>query len=175
MRLRQRRGAAPVGQSTRGQGLPPLVCAFGYFHSNRHRIMVSRRNLRLRRVHGDGPFVSVPVFLVPTVEKTGGQTQKDRPLVYTTVEKTGGQTQKDRPLVYKQISNSLSTSNGGVSGGREEGYTLVVTNNAGYELPSTGGPGTRLFTIFGGTLILGAGVLLWRRRMHWHNALTQCG
>ena len=119
--------------------------------------MVSRRNLRLRRVHGDGPFVSVPVFLVPTVEKTGGQTQKDR------------------PLVYKQISNSLSTSNGGVSGGREEGYTLVVTNNAGYELPSTGGPGTRLFTIFGGTLILGAGVLLWRRRMHWHNALTQCG
>ena len=33
------------------------------------------------RVHGDGPFVSVPVFLVPTVEKTGGQTQKDRPLV----------------------------------------------------------------------------------------------
>ena len=47
--------------------------------------MVSRRNLRLRiynvRVHGDGPFVSVPVFLVPTVEKTGGQTQKDRPLV----------------------------------------------------------------------------------------------
>ena len=92
-----------------------------------------------------------------------------------TVEKTGGQTQKDRPLVYKQISNSLSTSNGGVSGGREEGYTLVVTNNAGYELPSTGGPGTRLFTIFGGTLILGAGVLLWRRRMRWHNALTQCG
>ncbi len=85
--------------------------------------MVSRRNLRLRRVHGDGPFVSVPVFLVPTVEKTGGQTQKDR------------------PLVYKQISNSLSTSNGGVSGG----------------------------------LILGAGVLLWRRRMRWHNALTQCG
>ena len=76
---------------------------------------------------------------------------------------------------YKQISNSLSTSNGGVSGGREEGYTLVVTNNAGYELPSTGGPGTRLFTIFGSTLILGAGVLLWRRRMHWHNALTQCG
>ena len=65
---------------------------------------------------------------------------------------------------YKQISNSLSTSNGGVSGGREEGYTLVVTNNAGYELPSTGGPGTRLFTIFGSILILGAGVLLWRKR-----------
>ena len=31
-------------------------------------------------------------------------------------------------------------------------------------LPSTGGPGTRLFTILGSILILGAGVLLWRRR-----------
>ena len=33
-----------------------------------------------------------------------------------------------------------------------------------YELPSTGGPGTRLFTILGSILILGAGVLMWRRR-----------
>ena len=28
----------------------------------------------------------------------------------------------------------------------------------------TGGPGTRLFTILGSVLILGAGALLWRRR-----------
>ena len=42
------------------------------------------------RVHGDGPFVSVPVFLVPTVEKTGGQTRKDRPFVSP---------RKDRPFV----------------------------------------------------------------------------
>ena len=33
-----------------------------------------------------------------------------------------------------------------------------------YELPSQGGPGTRLFTILGSILILGAGVLMWRRR-----------
>ena len=39
-----------------------------------------------------------------------------------------------------------------------------ITNNPGAKLPSTGGPGTRFFTISGSILILGAGVLLWRRR-----------
>ena len=39
-----------------------------------------------------------------------------------------------------------------------------IMNNPGYELPATGGPGTRLFTILGSILILGSGALLWRRR-----------
>ena len=43
-------------------------------------------------------------------------------------------------------------------------YTITVKNNAGAELPKAGGPGTRLFTILGSILILGAGALLWRRR-----------
>ena len=42
--------------------------------------------------------------------------------------------------------------------------TVTVGNTPGAALPSTGGPGTRLFTILGSILILGAGVLLWRRR-----------
>ena len=42
--------------------------------------------------------------------------------------------------------------------------TATVENEPGAALPSTGGPGTRLFTILGSILILGAGVLLWRRR-----------
>ena len=42
--------------------------------------------------------------------------------------------------------------------------TAVVDNVPGAALPNTGGPGTRLFTILGSILILGAGVLLWRRR-----------
>ena len=42
--------------------------------------------------------------------------------------------------------------------------TFTVGNTPGVALPSTGGPGTRLFTILGSSLILGAGVLLWRRR-----------
>jgi LPXTG-motif cell wall-anchored protein len=73
-------------------------------------------------------------------------------------------TVKDTGVLYEQITNSLSSSNAGVSGDNVQGYTLVVTNNAGYELPSTGGPGTRLYTILGSILIFGAGVLLWRRR-----------
>ena len=39
-----------------------------------------------------------------------------------------------------------------------------IGNTPGAALPNTGGPGTRLFTILGSILILGAGVLLWRRR-----------
>ena len=42
--------------------------------------------------------------------------------------------------------------------------TAVVDNVPGAALPNTGGPGTRLFTILGSILVLGAGVLLWRRR-----------
>jgi len=39
----------------------------------------------------------------------------------------------------------------------------ISNDQAGYELPSTGGSGTKIFTILGSILILGAGVLLWRR------------
>ena len=41
---------------------------------------------------------------------------------------------------------------------------ITVTNQKGVALPNAGGPGTRLFTILGAVLILGAGVLLCRRR-----------
>ena len=43
-------------------------------------------------------------------------------------------------------------------------YVVTVRNITGVALPSTGGPGTRLFTIFGSILAICAGVLLWRRR-----------
>ena len=42
--------------------------------------------------------------------------------------------------------------------------TATVENEPGVALPSTGGPGTRLFTILGSILILLSGTLLWRRR-----------
>ena len=45
-----------------------------------------------------------------------------------------------------------------------DGKAIINTLEGGYELPSTGGPGTRIFTILGSVLILGAGVLLWGRR-----------
>lgn len=48
--------------------------------------------------------------------------------------------------------------------GAGNGEVIINQETGGYELPSTGGPGTRLFTLLGSVLILGAGVLLWRRR-----------
>ena len=48
------------------------------------------------------------------------------------------------------------------SGGRT--IEITVRNEPGAELPYTGGPGTRLYTILGSILIAGAGMLLWRRR-----------
>ena len=68
-------------------------------------------------------------------------------------------------VTYKQSGNSQSASSNGVAfDDKTKVYTLTVTNNAGVVLPNTGGPGTRLFTILGSILILGAGALLWRRR-----------
>ena len=49
-------------------------------------------------------------------------------------------------------------------------WKMTLQNSAGYALPSTGGPGTRIFTILGSLLVLGAGLLLWgRRRTIYHN------
>lgn len=41
---------------------------------------------------------------------------------------------------------------------------IRIGNEPGAALPNTGGPGTRIFTILGVILILGAEVLLWRIR-----------
>ncbi|MBE6009164.1 MAG: LPXTG cell wall anchor domain-containing protein [Lachnospiraceae bacterium] len=46
---------------------------------------------------------------------------------------------------------------------KDDNTTIVVKNVPGAALPNTGGHGTRLFTILGSMMILGAGVLLWRR------------
>ena len=43
-------------------------------------------------------------------------------------------------------------------------YTLKISNNRGYELPSSGGIGTTIFTILGSAMILGGGLLLIRKR-----------
>ena len=46
------------------------------------------------------------------------------------------------------------------------GYQFTVTNNAGYELPSTGGPGTNHIYFLGCMLtgVVGAGLMMWKRR-----------
>jgi LPXTG-motif cell wall-anchored protein len=47
---------------------------------------------------------------------------------------------------------------------REDGNDFIIPNTPGAALPSAGGPGTWLLTILGSILILGAGILLWRRQ-----------
>lgn len=79
---------------------------------------------------------------------------------YTLVEKTV-------PTGYNKAADSTFTI-------VEHDYTAnnleqeaTVTNNAGAELPSTGGIGTTIFYIIGAILVIGAGVLLvTRRRMN---------
>ena len=43
-------------------------------------------------------------------------------------------------------------------------WEISVYNSTGYKLPSTGGPGIRISTILGSALILGAGLMLQRKR-----------
>jgi len=74
-------------------------------------------------------------------------------------------------VTYTQNGNTLSQSSEGVIHQNEtDPYTLTVTNNAGYELPSTGGPGTWLLTIAGSILVLAAAALLLARRIRVRRA-----
>ena len=91
-----------------------------------------------------------------------------------------------RPIyvTYTQTGNSLSSNNEGVAITAKVltnesdqpmvdkdgnpvysySYTLTVTNSAGYELPSTGGHGTRLYAVLGTVLTAGLVLPLWKRR-----------
>ena len=62
------------------------------------------------------------------------------------------------------IKNADGTAHANEGGTQSNPIAYKVENEAGAALPNTGGPGTRLFSILGSILILGAGVLLWRRR-----------
>ena len=44
------------------------------------------------------------------------------------------------------------------------GEVIINQESSGYELPSTGGPGTRSAMILGSVLTAGAGLALWKRR-----------
>ena len=46
----------------------------------------------------------------------------------------------------------------------QNGIEITIVNTPGTELPHTGGPGTKAFTICGLMLTVGAGLLMWRRR-----------
>jgi len=74
------------------------------------------------------------------------------------------------PVTFTVSGGSISNTDGTITGVKYTAATetgdaeFTIPNEPGVALPNTGGPGTRLFTILGSILILGAGVLLWRRR-----------
>ena len=69
-------------------------------------------------------------------------------------------------VTHSQPGNSSSQGqqSGDTYNRETDTYTLTVTNSAGYELPSTGGIGTTIFTVIGVALVAVAIVLLIRRR-----------
>ena len=79
--------------------------------------------------------------------------------VVITVNSTG--------VTYNHSDKNLSKSGNGISFDEEtDTFTLTITNDAGYELPETGGEGTRMIYLLGITLMVlaGAGLILVRRR-----------
>ena len=68
--------------------------------------------------------------------------------------------------IEDRIIKNVSTDTGDTSklDTTANNIDLKIANEPGVALPHTGGPGTRLFTLFGSFLILGAGALLWRKR-----------
>ena len=99
----------------------------------------------------DGKKTKFKVDGLPAVTENG------EPLTYYVVEtKVNG---------YKEPSYSDKDGNGLISVGKATtGQQIINTPEDGATLPSTGGPGTKLFTIFGTILIAGAVLLLWKRR-----------
>jgi len=71
-----------------------------------------------------------------------------------------------RFVIEDRIIKNVTTDTGDTSklDTTANNIDLKIANEPGVALPHTGGPGTRLFTIFGSILILGAGALLWRKR-----------
>ena len=74
------------------------------------------------------------------------------------------------PVTFTVSGGAINSTEGTITGVRYTAASetsdaeFIIPNEPGAALPSAGGPGARLFTILGSILILGAGVLLWRRR-----------
>ncbi len=72
----------------------------------------------------------------------------------------------DKTVTYSQPGHNIGMSNRGISGNVTNGYQLVVINNEGASLPSTGGPGTGMLYLFGFILtgLAGVGLVMKQKR-----------
>ena len=78
------------------------------------------------------------------------------------------------PAGYNKLTarQEVNLSNGNVLRGETEGnktYGVKITNQAGTELPSTGGIGTTIFYVLGSILVIGAAVLLITKKRMGNN------
>lgn len=74
---------------------------------------------------------------------------------------------KSKKIVISEggaIKLDADFNNGVVTGGEFVNGDIKVQNNAGFELPSTGGMGTTLIYLIGGALVLGSGIVLMNKK-----------
>lgn len=73
-------------------------------------------------------------------------------------------------IYFDKETKKFSTDNANISVGADNTLSTTIVNNAGAELPSTGGIGTTIFYVLGGVLVVCAGVLLITKRRMNKNA-----
>lgn len=73
-------------------------------------------------------------------------------------------------ISFDKETKKFSTNNENISVGADNTLSTTIVNNAGAELPSTGGIGTTIFYVLGGLLVVCAGVLLITKRRMNNNA-----
>ena len=80
------------------------------------------------------------------------------------VKETKADGYQNPAYAFKDSSGIIQDKTGDNAGYAADEEYVINRPEDSYELPATGGPGTKLFTIMGSALILAAGVLLLRRR-----------
>ncbi|MBQ9110391.1 MAG: LPXTG cell wall anchor domain-containing protein [Oscillospiraceae bacterium] len=96
-----------------------------------------------------------------TYQATGNKNQQG---AYTALDEITIQQGEDNPVVVTDNVDNPDTQ--GVTEDATDLGTIKIENSKGSSLPSTGGIGTTLFYVIGGTLAAGAGVgLIAKKRM----------
>lgn len=99
-------------------------------------------------------------------QKPGTATQTTKPDtgIYDWIQNTSLKLNSESGVKQTNADNTVDLTHTGTANSNNEIIYYRIINNPGVELPATGGSGTQFFTILGSILILGAGVLLLRRR-----------
>ena len=101
----------------------------------------------------------IGTYTLTETHAPSGYLTPDSPTIITVENTDSGIVAKasanGKEFVYPQIKYDRTTGE----------WTITIINQMGYELPASGGPGTRFFRILGCLLIAGAGILLMRRKI----------